>query len=204
MELSSSLRLLLFFCVYVAAIGQKPLFTFSASLGSLQLAGGNGAGRLVLAEDDWPGVIRAGKDLAMDFGRVTGTNLSVTMVKSAKSAPSVQGPVIIAGTIRNSSLIDSMVSAGKIDISEIKGKWEAFQTQVVSRPMPGISQALVISGSDKRGTIYGMYDISEQIGVSPWCWWADVRAKQHSEIYVMKTIKTVVSFGEIQRLLHQR
>ena len=62
----------------------------------------------------------------------------------------------------------------KIDVSSIAGKWESFLIQVVAKPLPGVSSALVIAGSDKRGTIYGIYDLSEQIGVSPWYWWADV------------------------------
>src|ERR1051326_4832968 len=51
-------------------------------------------------------------------------------------------------------------------------------------PLPGIDRALVIAGSDKRGTIYGVYDLSEQIGVSPWYWWADVPVTPHSDLFV--------------------
>ncbi len=54
--------------------------------------------------------------------------------------------------------------------------------QTVSQPIPGVSSALVIAGSDKRGTIYGIYEISEQIGVSPWYWWADVPVP-HQQAY---------------------
>ena len=54
----------------------------------------------------------------------------------------------------------------------------------VANPLPGVDQALVIAGSDKRGTIYGIYEISEQIGVSPWYWWADVPPKHHENLFI--------------------
>ena len=82
--------------------------------------------------------------------------------------------VIIIGTLGKSRIIDDLVKAGKIDTSQIAGKWESFFLQVVPNPLPDVSSGLVIAGSDKRGTIYGIYDLSEQIGVSPWYWWADV------------------------------
>ena len=81
---------------------------------------------------------------------------------------------ILVGTIGKSPLIDRLIREKKIDASEIAGKWESFLIQVVPQPMPGVESALVICGSDKRGTIYGIYDLSEQIGVSPWHYWADV------------------------------
>ncbi|MFC7669511.1 glycosyl hydrolase 115 family protein [Hymenobacter humi] len=55
----------------------------------------------------------------------------------------------------------------------------------MNNPMPGVERALVIAGSDKRGTIYGIYDLSQQIGVSPWYWWADVPTKQQPALYVL-------------------
>ena len=59
---------------------------------------------------------------------------------------------------------------GKLDVSEITGQWESFTIQVISDPIPDVEICLVIAGSDKRGSIYGCYEISEQIGVSPWDW----------------------------------
>ncbi|KAL1964497.1 hypothetical protein VTN77DRAFT_6923 [Rasamsonia byssochlamydoides] len=174
------------------ALGQQPVIAFNYSQGNLKLAGpGTPAGTILLDSADWPAVLRAAGDLAADFGRVTGTNLTKTVINGtvASSAVSNNGPVIIAGTIGNSSLINFLVQSGKIDVSATEGQWEAFQTEIVDNPIPGISQALVISGSDKRGTIYGLYDISEQIGVSPWYWFADVAPAQHQEIYALNTKK---------------
>ena len=75
---------------------------------------------------------------------------------------------IIVGTIGHSEIIDKLIGDRKININKIKGQWEAYQTAVLRNPIPGVSQALVIVGSDKRGSIFGIYEISEQIGVSPY------------------------------------
>jgi hypothetical protein len=69
-------------------------------------------------------------------------------------------------------------------VSGVKGKWESFTSQVVKNPVPGCDKALVIAGSDPRGTIFGIYDISEQIGVSPWYFWADTPPKKSENLYV--------------------
>ena len=84
---------------------------------------------------------------------------------------------MIVGTLGKSALIDSLVATGKLDASDLPGKWESFVITTVANPVPGVERALVIAGSDKRGTIYGIYELSEQIGVSPWYWWADVPAE---------------------------
>jgi hypothetical protein len=91
--------------------------------------------------------------------------------------------------VGKSKIIDDLVKAGKLDVSGIKGKWEAFSSSVVESPVAGCAKALVIAGSDPRGTIYGIYDVSEQIGVSPWYFFADVPTKQHKEIYVLPGTK---------------
>lgn len=79
-------------------------------------------------------------------------------------------PVIIVGTIGYSDLLHDLVSASKIDVTSVEGRWESYTSQVVQNPVAGIPWALVIAGSDRRGAIYGLYDVSEQMGVSPWYW----------------------------------
>jgi len=86
--------------------------------------------------------------------------------------------MIIVGTIGKSDAISSLVKTGKIDISGIEGKWESFLIEVVEKPLPGVEKALVIAGSDKRGTIYGIFNVSENIGVSPWYWWGCASGKK--------------------------
>ena len=77
-----------------------------------------------------------------------------------------------------------MVKSGKLNADAISGKWESFIITTIANPLPGVDQALVIAGSDKRGTIYGIYEISEQIGVSPWYWWADVPPQHHENLFI--------------------
>jgi hypothetical protein len=108
---------------------------------------------------DFPGVLRAASDLQKDVARVTGVTPAVSL---AAGAP---GPnAIIAGSIGKSSIIDKMISAHKIDVSGIMGQWESFLIQVVPDAAPGLASSLVIVGSDQRGTIFGVYDLSEQSG----------------------------------------
>ena len=83
-----------------------------------------------------------------------------------------------------SPLIDGLVKSGKLNADAISGKWESFIITTVTNPLPGVDQALVIAGSDKRGTIYGIYEMSEQIGVSPWYWWADVPPQHHENLFI--------------------
>ena len=68
--------------------------------------------------------------------------------------------------------------------TKIKDKWEAYLIQTISNPFKGIGNALVITGSDRRGTAYGVFELSKQMGVSPWYWWADVPVKKKTALYI--------------------
>jgi hypothetical protein len=128
---------------------------------------------------DWPGVLRALRDLQSDIGRVT----SVAPAMAMDTIPTERIAVLV-GTIGRSPLIDKLVASGKLDVTNVAGKWEVYVRQVVKNPIAGVDEALVIAGSDKRGTIYGIYDLSGEIGVSPWYYWADVPTKHQSELLI--------------------
>lgn len=128
---------------------------------------------------DHPGVVRALGDLQLDIERVTGQRPTLRTEQPKGS------PVVLVGTLGKSRLIDGLVASGKLDATALRGKWECFVITSVASPFPGVEQALVIAGSDKRGTIYGLYELSEQLGVSPWQWWADVPPKKRSSAYVL-------------------
>lgn len=134
---------------------------------------------MMVSSEDFPGVIRAFKDLQDDIRKVTSIlpSLYEDRLPSSKF-------IILAGTIDKSPIIKKLSDEGKIDVHDIRGKWEAFVIQTIRNPFPGVKQALVIAGSDKRGTIYGIYELSEQIGVSPWYWWADVPVQHKSSLYI--------------------
>ena len=95
---------------------------------------------------------------------------------------------MIVGTIGKSPLIDSLAASGKLDTAGVAGKWEAYVIQAVPNPMPNVELGLVIAGSDKRGTIYGIYELSRQIGVSPWYWWADVAPQSQDALVVRRGV----------------
>ncbi|MFD5269003.1 glycosyl hydrolase 115 family protein [Streptomyces sp. NPDC058335] len=128
---------------------------------------------------DDPAVVRTAGDLRADVERVSGAKprLLHTVPKNAEH-------VVLMGTIGASPVIDRLIKEGRLDTSRVKGRWEASVTQVVDRPLPGVKRALVIAGSDRRGTVYGIYDTSERIGVSPWYWWADVPVERRDTVTV--------------------
>jgi hypothetical protein len=101
-----------------------------------------------------------------------------------KTASNPSGYAVIGGTIGHSKLIDQLIKNNKIDAGKIKGKWETFSIAVVNNPMPNVKQALVITGSDRRGTAYGFFELSRMMGVSPLVWWADVTPKHKDELYI--------------------
>jgi hypothetical protein len=121
----------------------------------------------------------AARHLADDVARVTGVRPELVTTREALVAPAV-----LIGTLGGSRLIDELVGAGKLDASRVRGQWETFLIATVEDPFPGLSRALVIVGSDRRGTAFGVYELSQQIGVSPWYWWADVPPKQSASLYV--------------------
>jgi hypothetical protein len=162
-----------------AALGQPALVSFAPSKGAVVLVQGTRPAPLHVDAGDWPGVIRAAGDLQADIERVTGRRPALE-----SSAAPIGETVVIIGTIGRSRLIDRLVSKGKIDVTKVRGRWEAYLIQAVNAPLPGVARALVIAGSDKRGTIFGIYEVSGQIGVSPWYWWADVPPAPHDALFV--------------------
>ncbi len=132
----------------------------------LDLAGA----RVVTAAGDHDVVSIAAADLRRDLESVT-----------AKAAG---GDQIWAGTIGKNPAIDRLIATGKLDAKKLEGAWESFVIATVQRPAPGVPRALVIAGSDRRGTAFGIYELSRAIGVSPWHWWADVTPLKQPALHV--------------------
>jgi hypothetical protein len=137
---------------------------------------------IVMSTHDYPGVQRVAKDLQQDIERVTDTKPQLLT-----ELPIDEKTVVVVGTIGKCPLIDELIQNGKLNVAGVAGRWEASVTQVIDDPWPesNVDRALVIAGSDKRGTIFGMYELSCQIGVSPWYWWADVPPRKAKAIYVL-------------------
>jgi Glycosyl hydrolase family 115/Glycosyl hydrolase family 67 N-terminus len=160
------------------ALGQAKYVEFVSHPDDFAIAEAASLADIYVDANDHAGVVRAVGDLAADIDRVTGRTAAIT--KNAGSGTNL----IIVGTIGKSAVIDQLIREKKLDVSSVAGKWESFLIQVVPRPLPGVDNGLIIAGSDKRGTIYGVYDLSEQIGVSPWYWWADVPVQHKDALFV--------------------
>jgi len=101
--------------------------------------------------------------------------------------------VIIIGSLEKSSWIKQLVQAKKINPLTIMNKWEAYQILSLQKPFNEVGNALVIVGNDRRGTAFGIFELSRQMGVSPWYWWADVPVKKKANVYINNTINIVDS-----------
>ncbi len=124
-------------------------------------------------KDDEKTVELAVLALADDFDLLTGIRPSIMTDVNA-----VGGDVIIVGSLDNSSFIKELENKNLLDTKDVSGKWEVYGFQFIEHAYDGIERALVIFGSDKRGTAYGVFDLSEKIGLSPWNWWADVKPEK--------------------------
>lgn len=147
--------------------------------------------QIYLDHNDCRGVSYAVQALIKDIQKVSGSPASIitdfttsskgSAYKSSKgNAPRAN---ILVGTIGHSAAIDRLVKLRRLDAKLLQGKHEKFIITL-------IDGQLVIAGSDRRGTIYGIYELSQQMGVSPWYDWADVPIEHHDSIFVNKGIYT--------------
>ena len=138
------------------------------------LINGNDKVEIYMDANDCRGVSYAANALVRDINKVSGSQAIIT---------SNQKATILVGTIGHSAAIDQLIKQKRINGNLLKGKREKFIITVVDNQ-------LVIAGSDRRGTIYGIYELSQQMGVSPWYDWADVPVEHHDSIFVNKGIYT--------------
>ncbi len=140
----------------------------------------------VVVEPDADSAVRMAADaFAQDLGRVSGGK-----AERAADPARAGGEIVLAGVLGESKAIDRLVRSGKLKVPGLAGQWEAYRQVVVDRPFPGVRRALVIVGSDRRGAAYGLYDLSEKIGVSPWHWWADVPVTRRAQLFVTAGSRT--------------
>jgi hypothetical protein len=163
----------------LSAATPAPWVSAQSRPGDFPLVSAGQTADVVYAAEDFKVVAIAAHDFAADVERVTGRRPEVrtAMAETGKA-------VVLAGTLGRSPLIDNLVNAGKLDVSAVRGQWESFIIATVANPLPGVPQGLVVAGSDRRGTAYGLYELSQAIGVSPWYWWADVAPARMAELYV--------------------
>ena len=138
------------------------------------LINGNDKVEIYMDANDCRGVSYAANALVRDISKVSGSQATITSNRKA---------TILVGTIGHSAAIDQLIKQKRINGNLLKGKREKFIITVVDNQ-------LVIAGSDRRGTIYGIYELSQQMGVSPWYDCADVPVEHHDSIFVNKGIYT--------------
>ncbi len=180
--LSLTLTAAIIFAGAAGPLGAQRFVSFDRTDGALVLAAGGGTVPIYVDKFASPGTKTDAFNLAADFERVTGTAADVVIFEGQQvNAPAA----IIVGVSGNSPMIDRVMEGGHIDRAELDGKREKFIIKTVAQPLPGIDRALVIAGSDKRGASYGVYELSEQMGVSPWYWWADVPVTRRETVAVV-------------------
>ena len=142
------------------------------------IAQGKPAALLVEPQAD-SAVRMAADNFAADLQRVGGQR-----PQRLDGARGATGPLVLVGVLGQSPLIDDLVRRQRIDVADLAGHWEAYRQVVVDAPFAGVARALVVVGSDRRGAVYGLYDLSEKIGVSPWYWFADVPVAHRADVFM--------------------
>jgi hypothetical protein len=125
--------------------------------------------------------------LAEDIERITSVRPAVK-----KDISKASGNIIVIGDVQ-SALIQKIAGKHTNIYKSLNAKKECFGFHIVHKPLPAVSKALIIAGSDARGTAYGVFTLSEKIGISPWYWWADVSAKQQKELTIIRDQRDMLS-----------
>ena len=165
----------------IGAQAQEITVTEQANGDAFVIVSADAKTSIVVSDNDAEVVKTVAQCLADDIEAVTDKKIGVL---PSPFGGEMEGGFIIAGTLGQSDIIDELASEGKIDADAVRGKWEVYGQQMVDEPVEGVTRALVIYGSTPRGTAYGLLDLSRQMGVSPWIWWADVAPAKKAELYV--------------------
>ena len=177
----------------------ESVLTQNPTVRDFQLVTNQYQAMILIDDQDFPMVKLCAGLFRDDIERVTGYKPALIVNIQQKRSTFC----IIIGSIEKSRFIKKLISERKIDVSDVKGHWESCLTQTVDDPLPGIRKALVIAGSDRRGTAYGIFEMSKQIGVSPWYYFADVHPVRRTELSVKAGKQILKSPSVIPRYLHK-
>ena len=163
--------------VFLSAYSAEKFITFNREESSFPVVANGKVVNIIYDNSDQKGISIAINNLVEDFYRVCG-------MKPVLLDNPAGDNCIIVGSLE-SKYIKQLVKSGKLDKKELQKKNEKYIITMVENPFEGVDKALVIAGSDRRGTIYGIYELSEQMGVSPWYWWMDVPVVKRTEVYAL-------------------
>ena len=176
----------------------KELFAISCMAWLLAACTSHAASELTVSDDPSEGFFHlTGAEIGIEYDTADGKTVRrvaelfaedirrVTEKCVPVSGERTQGEkAVILGTLEGNTFIKELVKSGRLDVSAINGGWEQFVIKQVKNPVEGMDEALVIAGTDRRGVAYGVFTLSERMGVSPFYWWADVPVKKQAEVYL--------------------
>ena len=158
-------------CTYAA----EPFIVFTKTESAFPVVSGGKPCSILVDDDEDKAILIAVQNLQEDLLRVSGTKAETASTPTASQC-------ILVGSVE-SPYIKQLFKDGKLNKKELQGKNEKYIIQTIDQPMKGVDRALVIAGSDRRGTVYGIYELSKQMGVSPWYWWMDVPVVKRTDVY---------------------
>ncbi len=154
-------------------------------------------------DSEYDGISLVAEAFKSDVARVAGIGVDEEGVavesdkglKVVTDSSKLSDNAIIAGTIgeNGNSVINKLVADGKLDVSKLEGRWESYELCVVDNPIDGVKKGLVIAANDKRGVIFGIFHLSELMGVSPWVWWSDATPAVQSDVTFDKKDVSMIS-----------
>lgn len=165
--------------------GAQTIISEKKAAGSFAVVAANSGAVIYTDAADYALIQKSAALLQQDIEMVTGKKLPIV---NSLPPSGTNTTVIIIGTLERSALINQLARQKKISTDKIKGKWEGYLVQTIAGPVKGVGHAIVIAGSDRRGAAWGVAEISQQIGVSPWYWWADVPVKKKKELFASVNI----------------
>lgn len=176
-------KLILFLLIFVASFLQTQV-SAQIRVSNLKDSGfpivtGTTAAPIFVSPHEGTTVRKAASLFAADVWRVTSVRTEPAVAKDVKGTN-----VIVVATIGNNKWVDNLIARHRIDVSKIRNGWEQYVVAVVDKPQKNIGKALVVVGSDRRGAAYGLFSISEAMGVSPFYWWADVPVRHKDEVWL--------------------
>lgn len=177
-----TLLLSLAVCSSVSLMGQQ-VVSEKPLPGALEIISAKNSATICYDASDFSLAGRSASWLQQDIEKVTGKSPAV-----ATTLPSSAKTIILIGSLEKSPMIQQLVRQQKLSVEKIKNKWDAYLIQTVLNPFKGIGSAVVITGGNKRGVAYGVLELSQQMGVSPWYWWADVPVKKKPALYIKSPV----------------
>src|SRR5574340_673221 len=161
------------------AVSKFDFIAKTPAAGDFRIAAAGSVSDIYVVKTEWECNLKGAEDLARDIEMVTGLRPRIRHTTEGLS-----DYAILIGTLGRGDWIDRLAKSKKIAADLIRGAWEGSLVQVVDGPIRGVKKGLVLAGSDRRGTKYAIYEVSDNIGVSPYFKLNSVRPARRANLYV--------------------